>query len=100
MFKNIILCLLFFLIISYIIIETLTVSNKNNLVDIDKSVKYYNNDVNTNKVLSDRFKQSTSLEQEQVASMNIHFHNKSFQKSSTFQPILTSIEGTTNLSDI
>ena len=104
MFKNIVLCVLFFLIIAYIIFDSLTVSNNNfnsKKVNFDKNVVYYSNNSNTNKVLSDRFKQSITLEQEQVDSMKLKFNtNNSFSNSPTYQPTLTSVEGTTNINEL
>ena len=104
MFKNIVLCVLFFLIIAYIIFDSLTVSNNNfnsKKVNFDKNVVYYSNNSNTNKVLSDRFKQSITLEQEQVDSMKLKFNtNNLLSNSPTYQPTLTSVEGTTNINEL
>ena len=66
---------------------------------INKDIKYYDNNIHIGKVLSDKLKKSGTLEEEQVNSMKINFNKITNRESPRYQPILPSLEGTSNLDD-
>lgn len=96
MYKNCIIAFLLILIISYIAFETLNAYKLSNITSNDTSVQYYNNKVSNN-VLSNHFKKSSTLEQELVETMNTQFYRDHKSESPTFQALLPSLEGTTNI---
>ena len=52
------------------------------------------------KVLSDKLKISGTLEEEQVNSMKINYYkNDNFNNTAMYEPILPSLEGTSNIED-
>ena len=68
--------------------------------DIDNNSKYYSNDIHMDKVLSDKLKISGTLEEEQVNSMKINYYkNDNFNNTAMYEPILPSLEGTSNIED-
>lgn len=96
MYKNCIIAFLLILIISYIAFETFNISRMHNIKSNDTSLQYYDNKVSNN-VLSNYFKKSSTLEQELVETMNTQFYRDHKPESPSFQALLPSLEGTTNI---
>ena len=98
--KSLIILLILGSILFYLIYESyqfrIEMTNNKN---INKDIKYYDNNIHIDKVLSDRLKKSATLEEEQVNSMKVNFYKTSNGESPRYQPILPSLEGTSNIDD-
>ena len=98
--KSLIILLILGSILFYLIYESyqfrIEMANNKN---INKDIKYYDNNIHIDKVLSDRLKKSATLEEEQVNSMKVNFYKTSNGESPRYQPILPSLEGTSNIDD-
>jgi uncharacterized membrane protein YciS (DUF1049 family) len=97
--KSLIILLILGSILFYLIYESykfkIDLTNKN----IGKNIKYYDNNINIGKVLSEKLKKSGTLEEEQVNNMKVNFYKTTNGESPRYQPILPSLEGTSNIND-
>ena len=98
--KNLIILLILGSILIYLIYESykFKIDTSNN-EKINKDIKYYDNNIHIDKVLSDRLKKSGTLEEELVNGMKVNFYKTSNGESPRYQPILPSLEGTSNIDD-
>ena len=98
--KNLIILLILGSILIYLIYESyqFKIDTSNN-EKINKDIKYYHNNIHIDKVLSDRLKKSGTLEEELVNGMKVNFYKTSNGESPRYQPILPSLEGTSNIDD-
>ena len=98
--KSIIILLILGSILFYLIYESYQFKmDSSDNEKINKDIKYYDNNIHIGKVLSDKLKKSGTLEEEQVNSMKINFNKITNRESPRYQPILPSLEGTSNLDD-
>ena len=98
--KSLILLLILGAILFYLIYESYQFKiDTTNHANINKNIKYYDNNIHIDKVLSNRLIKSGSLEEEQVNSMKINFYKTSNVELPKYQPILPSLEGTSNIDD-
>lgn len=98
--KNLIILLILGSILFYLIYESYQFKmDSSDNEKINKDIKYYDNNIHIGKVLSDKLKKSGTLEEEQVNSMKINFNKITNRESPRYQPILPSLEGTSNLDD-
>lgn len=98
--KSLIILLILGSILLYLIYESYQfkiVSTNND--NINKDIKYYDNNIHIGKVLSEKLKKSGTLEEEQVNSMKVNFYKTTNSESPRYQPILPSLEGTSNIDD-
>ena len=97
--KSLIILLILGSILFYLIYESykfkIDLTNKN----IGKNIKYYDNNIHIGKVLSEKLKKSGTLEEEQVNNMKVNFYKTTNGESPRYQPILPSLEGTSNIND-
>ena len=73
--KSLILLLILGSILIYLIYDSFQVkfeSPKKNT--LNRNIKYYDNNINIDRVLSDKLRKSGTLEEEQVNSMKINFY--------------------------
>jgi len=98
--KSLIIILILGCVLSYLIYESYIFKNEtSNNKNIDRDLKYYDNNIHIDKVLSDSLKKSGTLEEELVNSMKINYYKSSNYDSARYQPILPSLEGTSNIDD-
>ena len=96
--KSLILLLILGSILIYLIYDSFQVkfeSPKKNT--LNRNIKYYNNNINIDRVLSDKLRKSGTLEEEQVNSMKINFYKVNNSESPRYQPLLPSLEGTSSI---
>ena len=76
--KNLIILLILGSILIYLIYESyqFKIDTSNN-EKINKDIKYYDNNIHIDKVLSDRLKKSGTLEEELVNGMKVNFYKTS-----------------------
>ena len=98
--KSLIILFILGSILFYLIYESyqFKIETSNN-EKINKDIKFYDNNINIDKVLSYKLKKSGTLEEEQINSMKINFYKTSNAESPRYQPILPSLEGTSNIDD-
>lgn len=98
--KSLIILLILGTILFYLIYESYKFKNEssNNKI-INKDIKYYDNNIHIDKVLSNRLTKSGTLEEEQVNSMKVNYYKISNNESPRYQPILPSLEGTSSIDD-
>lgn len=98
--KSLILLFILGSILFYLIYESqklnIEISDNKN---IHKDLKYYDNNINTDKILSDKIKKHNTLEEEQVNSMKVNFYKTSNKESPRYQPILPSLNGSSSIED-
>lgn len=98
--KSLIILFILGSVLSYFIYQSYVFKNEtSNNKNIDKDLKYYDNNIHIDKVLSDSLKKSGTLEEELVNSMKINYYKNSNSDSARYQPILPSLEGTSNIDD-
>jgi len=96
--KSLILLLILGSILIYLIYDSFQVkfeSPKKNT--LNRNIKYYDNNINIDRVLSDKLRKSGTLEEEQVNSMKINFYKVNNSESPRYQPLLPSLEGTSSI---
>ena len=96
--KSLILLLILGSILIYLIYDSFQVkfeSPKKNT--LNRNIKYYDNNINIDRVLSDKLRISGTLEEEQVNSMKINFYKVNNSESPRYQPLLPSLEGTSSI---
>lgn len=98
--KSLILLLILGTILFYLIYQSyqFNIDTSNNKT-INKNIKYYDNNVNIDTVLSDKLRKSGTLEEEQVNSMKVNYYKTNNNESPRYQPVLPSLEGTSNIDD-
>ena len=87
--KSLILLLILGSILIYLIYDSFQVkfeSPKKNT--LNRNIKYYDNNINIDRVLSDKLRKSGTLEEEQVNSMKINFYKVNNSESPRYQPLL------------
>jgi|TARA_B100001093_G_C26591796_1_gene911834 hypothetical protein len=97
--KSLIILLILGSILFYLIYESYQFKIESTNKDINKDIKYYDNNIHIGKVLSDKLKKSGTLEEEQVNSMKVNFYKTTNGESPRYQPVLPSLEGTSNIDD-
>lgn len=98
--KSLIILFILGSVLSYFIYQSYVFKNEtSNNKNIDKDLKYYDNNIHIDSVLSDKLKKSGTLEEEQVNSMKINYYKITNTGSPRYQPILPSIEGMSTIND-
>jgi|TARA_Y100000816_G_scaffold270231_1_gene233817 hypothetical protein len=96
--KSIILLLILGSILSFLIYQSYQFKiDTTDKKSFNKDVKYYDNDINIDKVLSHRLTNSGTLEEEQVNDMKINYNKTSNSNSAIYQPLLPSLVGTSDI---
>ena len=97
--KSLIILLILGSILFYLIYESYQFKIESTNKNINKDIKYYDNNIHIGKVLSEKLKKSGTLEEEQVNSMKVNFYKTTNGELPRYQPILPSLEGTSNIDD-
>ena len=95
--KTLILLLILASILFYLIYQSCQFKIDSSEKIFHKDVKYYDNNINIDKVLSDKLRYSGTLEEELVNDMKIDYNKSNNNDSPNYQPLLPSLEGTTNI---
>jgi len=87
------------IIFALVAFDVIKKSLKPNLNDVDKNIQYYNNNIlsNTEIVLSDKLKNSNTLEQDMVSKMSTVSGNNPPGQTPRYQPLLADSAGSSQI---